>query len=73
MQSGDTSRHWVFVPYECYYHMYDKADLYRCAESNDIDWIVAMGDSQEREFVGMMKNYNGSQLPATKFASVSSD
>jgi hypothetical protein len=44
--------------------------LIRCAAQSNIDWIVAMGDSQEREFVGMMKNYNGSKQPATKFPSV---
>ena len=67
---GDTSRHWTFVPYTCYYHLYDKSTLYQCAAATDTKWILTMGDSQEREFVGVMKNSNGSRLPATKFEHV---
>ncbi len=70
LQNGDTSRHWVFVPYDCYYHMYDRQGLYRCAAETNTNWILAMGDSQEREFVAVMKNINGSTEAATKFEDV---
>jgi hypothetical protein len=70
-QNGDTSRHWVFVPYDCYYHLYDREGLYRCAAETNTNWILSMGDSQEREFVAIMKNINGSMESATKFEEVS--
>ena len=60
----------MWVPYDCYYHIYDKADLYRCAAETKTDWILTMGDSQEREFVAVMKNINGSMDDATKFEDV---
>ena len=69
-QDGDRSRHWVFVPYDCYYHVYDKAALYKCAAATNVSWVLAMGDSQEREFVAIMKNINGSLEDATKFEDV---
>ena len=69
-QNGDKSRHWVWVPYDCYYHLYDQAGLYRCAAETKTDWIATMGDSQEREFVAIMKNTNGSKEIATKFEDV---
>ncbi len=70
VQDGDRSRHWVFVPYDCYYHVYDRDALYRCAAATNTDWVLAMGDSQEREFVAVMKNLNGSREDATKFEDV---
>ena len=57
----------MFVPYDCYYHLYNKDSLYQCAAATDVKWILTMGDSQEREFVGVMKNMNGSTHRATKF------
>ena len=71
LQDGDKSRHWVFVPYDCYYVIYNKESLYKCAAATDTKWILAMGDSQEREFVAIMKNINGSREAATKFEDVS--
>jgi hypothetical protein len=69
-QDGDRSRHWVYVPYDCYYHVYDREALYRCAAKTETEWIHAMGDSQEREFVAIFKNINGSREDATKFEDV---
>jgi hypothetical protein len=60
----------VYVPYDCYYHVYDKEALYKCAAATHTDWVLAMGDSQEREFVAVMKNINGSLDDATKFEDV---
>ncbi len=60
----------MYVPYDCYYHVYDKEALYKCAAETHTDWILAMGDSQEREFVAIMKNINGSLDDATKFEEV---
>ena len=73
VQDGDRSRHWVFVPYDCYYHVYDREGLYRCAAETKTEWILTMGDSQEREFVAIMKNINGSHEDATKFEDVRRD
>ncbi len=70
LQSGSRERHWMFVPYDCYYHLYDRDGLYQCAAATNTKWIFTMGDSQEREFVGVMKNMNGSTHPATKFEHV---
>ncbi len=61
---------WIWVPHTCYYHLYDKQDLYTCAVKKDVDWIHAMGDSQEREFVSMLKMVNGSETTYTKYDSV---
>ena len=60
-------RDWVWVPYDCYYHLYSRKDVYKCAADTGIDWIHTMGDSQEREFVAHMKMMNGSVEEATKF------
>lgn len=60
-------RVWVWVPHDCYHHLYDKEDLYRCAAADDVSWIHAMGDSQERELVSMLKQVNGSLITATKY------
>ncbi len=60
----------MWTPYDCYYHLYNKADLFRCAAESDVRWIHSMGDSQEREFVAVMKNINGSLDDATKFEDV---
>ena len=70
VQDGDRSRHWVFVPYDCYYHVYDRDALYRCAAATNTEWVLAMGDSQEREFVALMKTLNGSRGVVTKFEQV---
>jgi hypothetical protein len=60
----------VFVPYDCYYHMYNRDDLNRCAAKEGVEWIHAMGDSQEREVIAMLKMINGSNHDATKFEQV---
>ena len=70
MQNPWVARAWVWVPYDCYYHLYDKTDLYRCAAQENVGWIHAMGDSQEREFVSMLKQVNGSEITVTKYMSV---
>lgn len=57
----------MWVPYDCYYHLYSKEDLYYCAAQDDVRWIHAMGDSQEREFVSMFKLVNGSTQSVTKY------
>ena len=64
------ARTWVWVPYTCYYHLYDKAALYSCAVKDDVKWIHAQGDSQEREFVSMLKTVNGSDATYTKYQAV---
>jgi hypothetical protein len=61
------SKVWVWVPYACYYHLYSKEDLYSCASKKNVSWIHTQGDSQEREFVSMMKQVNGSKLTVTKY------
>ena len=68
-QNGLYKPLWVWVPYACYYHLYSKADLFRCAVLKNISWIHAMGDSQEREFVSMFKFINGSRTTLTKYSS----
>ncbi len=50
--------------------MYSRDDVYRCAAKDNLKWLVAMGDSQEREFIAMMKMINGTVEAATKFESV---
>ena len=57
----------MWVPYTCYYHLYSRDDVYRCAETDKLDWILAMGDSQEREFVAHFKMMNGTVKETTKF------
>jgi hypothetical protein len=49
----------MWVPYTCYHHMYSKEDVLRCANDTGVNWIHIMGDSQEREFVSMLKKANG--------------
>ncbi len=58
------------MPYDCYYHLYIKEDLYACAASENVNWIHAMGDSQEREFVSLLKQVNGSSGTITKYTDV---
>ena len=64
------ARTWLWVPYSCYYHLFSKSDLYRCADTEKVSWIHAMGDSQEREFVSMLKMVNGSEQTYTKYQAV---
>ena len=45
---------WVWVPYNCHYHAYDRTDFLRCAKEKDISWIHVMGDSLSREHVGYL-------------------
>ena len=66
-QDGDTSSTWVYVPYTCYYHLYNRSDIYECASRESIDWIHATGDSQEREMIAVFKMLNGTLQEATKF------
>ena len=47
--------------------MFSRDDMYTCANYAGMDWILTMGDSQEREFVAQMKMMNGSVLETTKF------
>jgi hypothetical protein len=61
---------WVWVPYSCYYHLYSKEELYSCAAKKKVSWIHTQGDSQEREFVSMMKQLNGSSISQTKYDQV---
>jgi hypothetical protein len=62
---------WVWVPYTCYYHLYSKEDLFNCAKRANIDWIHTIGDSQQREFVSMLKQVNGSLESNTPYSDVS--
>ena len=62
---------WVWVPYDCYYHLYTRDDLYACAVRDNVGWIHSMGDSQEREFVSMYKQMNASWASFTKYQHVS--
>ncbi len=55
----------MWVPYTCYYHLYSRDDLYACAERTGVDWILTMGDSQEREFVAQLKFMNSSLQDTT--------
>jgi hypothetical protein len=63
---------WVWTPYDCYYHLYSKQDLLHCSAQCGIKHIHTIGDSQEREFVSMMKQINGSEIAKTKYEWVSS-
>lgn len=67
---GSVKKDWVWVPYDCYHHLYSKTDIYGCASKLDIDWIHAMGDSQEREFVSVLKMVNGSVETVTPYIAV---
>jgi hypothetical protein len=69
-QDGSLSRHWLWVPYDCYYHMYTREDMLECTAKENINWIHTMGDSQEREFVASMKTVNNDTGSATKFENV---
>jgi DNA polymerase II small subunit/DNA polymerase delta subunit B len=60
MQDVYVAKVWVWVPYSCYYHLYSKEELYSCAAKKKVSWIHTQGDSQEREFVSMMKMTNNS-------------
>lgn len=67
---GVVKRDWVWVPHNCYHHLYSKTDMYGCASKLGIDWIHAMGDSQQREFVSVMKMINGSTDTVTSHSAV---
>ncbi len=67
VQDGSKDRLWVWVPYDCYYHLYSRADTYTCANKTGVDWILTMGDSQEREFIAQLKMMNGSVQDTAKF------
>jgi hypothetical protein len=66
-QDGNTRRNWIFVPYDCYYHLYSKENVYSCAQKTGVDWIHSVGDSQEREFVASFNMMNSSVVGAKKF------
>ncbi len=61
---------WVYVPHDCYHHLYSKNDFYGCSVKSGVNWIHAMGDSQEREVVSVIKMLNGSLTSTTKYIAV---
>jgi hypothetical protein len=67
MDWDGSSKTLVWVPYDCYFHLYSRDDMYHCAASTGVDWIHAMGDSQQREFVAHLKMMNGTVEETTKF------
>lgn len=67
VQDGSKDRSWLWVPYNCYYHLYSRDDTYTCAKKTGVDWILTMGDSQEREFIAQLKMMNGTVQDTTKF------
>ena len=52
-QDGTRERRWMWVPYACYYHLYNKESLFQCAAASNVSWIVDMGDSQVAPCVGL--------------------
>jgi hypothetical protein len=40
---------WVWVPYDCYYHVFNAHDLMKCTAKKGWKWIHIAGDSQVRE------------------------
>jgi len=34
---------WVWVPYDCYYHIYSADDILYCAEKKNISWFLVLG------------------------------
>eukprot|EP01102_Stenamoeba_stenopodia_P012452 TRINITY_DN3946_c0_g1_i1.p1 TRINITY_DN3946_c0_g1~~TRINITY_DN3946_c0_g1_i1.p1 ORF type:complete len:764 (-),score=93.75 TRINITY_DN3946_c0_g1_i1:188-2479(-) len=45
---------WVWVPYDCYYHLFTPEELLFCAKKTGIKWIHVMGDSTSREVIASM-------------------
>ena len=70
LQSPWIKRVWVWVPYDCYYHMYSEHDFYACAAKENVTWLHAMGDSQEREFMSHLQSLNGSAELVLKYQQV---
>lgn len=70
MDWSGATRHWVFVPFECYYHLYTIADVSCCAAENNLRWTLVMGDSPVREIFGNMLNFNGSTERYAKFDAI---
>lgn len=61
----------MWVPHECYYHMFNKTDVNTCAAKLGINWIHHTGDSQIREVVSHVKFLNGSAASVTRYSKVS--
>jgi len=70
MDWSGATRHWVFVPFECYYHLYTISEVSCCATENNLKWTLVMGDSPVREIFGNMLNFNGSTERYAKFDAI---
>jgi hypothetical protein len=72
MDWNGATRHWVFVPFSCYYHLYAIQDVGCCAARLGVKWALVMGDSPVREIFGNMLNFNGSTERYAKFDAIDS-
>ena len=62
-----SDKQWLWVPYDCYYHLYTASDVAACSASQQLSWIHAFGDVQLK---GMMQQL--SKLVAPDVSSVES-
>ena len=61
--SGDddagSTKQWLWVPYDCYYHLYSAKDVKSCATSQNMTWLHAMGDAQQGVFMERLFSFRG--------------
>lgn len=61
---------WVWVPYDCYYHLYSCNDIAKCSAHTDLKWLLIQGDSQVRELLGHIHLQCGYSDVFGKFAAL---
>jgi hypothetical protein len=70
MDWSGATRHWVFVPFTCYYHLYSIQEAGCCAADRKVLWSLIMGDSPIRELFGNLLNFNGTTERYAKFDAI---
>lgn len=55
---------WLWVPYDCYFHIYDASAAAECATAQDMTWLHTMGDLQ---LTGLMEHLLSFGAPDSKF------
>ena len=51
---GDQRPRWLWVPYDCYYHVFSQDDIGSCAASQQLQWLHVMGDEQQSSFLARL-------------------
>lgn len=47
LQVSQGGKQWLWVPYNCYYHVYTEPEMRSCATTRELSWLHIVGDEQQ--------------------------